>query len=104
MLGLLSAWLRLVGALMLLPITAKQLSSAVHNNEHTATVALLLAHGADSNVSNSVGNTALMSAAKNGNLDIVELLLSHGADVHARDRRNYTAIIFAATFEHTQTV
>lgn len=58
-------------------------------SKHAATIGvleLLLAHGADVNVSNNLGYTALMVAAKNGLLHTVHLLVRSGANVNAVDR------------------
>ena len=45
---------------------------------------LLLSKGADVNIKDIQGKTALIFAATYGNKEIVELLLSNGADVNAK--------------------
>lgn len=44
----------------------------------------------------SLANTSLMLAAKNGHAECCELLLKRGADVHAHNRNGHTAIDLAA--------
>jgi ankyrin repeat protein len=53
-------------------------------------LALVLSAGADVN-QYSNDTTALIDAAKNGQLEIAGLLLQHGADPDAKDGRNWTA-------------
>lgn len=52
---------------------------------------LLLAHGADVNIENDFGETALFSAAGQGCAEVIRLLLEHGADPchHAAPFRNH---------------
>jgi len=54
-----------------------------------------LARGADINIRNDHGNTALMYAAEYGHPEIIRLLLNAGADMKPRDRDNETALIIA---------
>ena len=53
---------------------------------------LLLEWGADVNVRDGDGNTALMFAAYNSHREMVALLLRAGADVHAVNRDGLTAL------------
>lgn len=69
-------------------------------SKHAETIGvleLLLAHGADVNVSNNLGYTALMVAAKNGQLDSVQLLVRSGANVNAVDRPGDSCLTEAVT-------
>lgn len=51
--------------------------------QNTAMVEWLLLDGADPDVRNALGDTALLAAARLGRHDLVRLLLAHGADPHA---------------------
>jgi len=57
----------------------------------------LINQGADVNEQNKSGETALMSAAEDGQRDVCELLIAKGADVNAQNyKTGDTALIFAA--------
>jgi len=61
--------------------------------------------GMDPNVTDEKGNTALISTAKEGHLEIVELLLEKGADIEGRDSKfGGTPLIWAAIRGQTDTV
>jgi hypothetical protein len=62
----------------------------------TASVKKLLAAGADPNVREADGWTALHWAARNGHLRAVELLLDHGARISWSDSEGLTALEWAA--------
>ena len=55
----------------------------------------LLSKGADANVAQADGDTALMAATRLGRYDIVRNLLVHGAQRDQRDGRGRTAFDFA---------
>jgi len=58
--------------------------------------AILNEDGANPNMKNSFGETALFKAAAKGHTDIVNLLLAKGADVHIKDNNGMTAMMEAA--------
>lgn len=60
-----------------------------------ADLKVLLTAGADPNVANGEGSTALMWAATRG-IDSVELLLKSGAHPNGRDAQGFTALMLAA--------
>ena len=78
----------------------KDLFKAVMKND-AATAQTLLNGGADANAAIEVmpgfRTTFLITAATNGNLDIIKALLEHKAQVNAKDAGNETALVAAAT-------
>ena len=64
----------------------------------------LISEGCDSNVKESDGYSALMLAAKSGNIEIVGLLLDNGADVNSRSFNRDSALIIAAGRGHAEIV
>jgi ankyrin repeat protein len=60
--------------------------------------------GANVNNRNRDGETALIMAVINGNIEIIKLLIAAGADVNARDRHEQTALIRAAKKGYTEIV
>ena len=67
-------------------------------------VNLLLEHGADVNLTNNRGRTALMLAARNSNKDsnveTVKLLLEYGANVNVVNNDRMTALMLAACYSN----
>lgn len=62
----------------------------------------LLSKGANINIINDVGDTALHTAAEVGNKSIVQLLLQNGADVNSLNKALETPLHFAATKKDAQ--
>src|SRR5207245_1653184 len=60
------------------------------------TLRLLLKQGADPNVANEEGQTALYFALREYHTDIARALLEAGADINHADRHGDTALILAA--------
>lgn len=58
-------------------------------------IQLMLSHSADSNWSNFLGQTALMSAASVGNIECIKALLAAGAAVDTADEWGLTALHYA---------
>lgn len=68
-------------------------------------VKLLLASKANVNVASSTRKaTALMEAARIGNLEIVEMLLRAGAEIEAANEQQQTALIVAYRHRHTNVI
>ena len=65
-------------------------------------VCAMVSKGANVNVANGDGRTALMRSAKRGYDNIVRFLLDNGADVRARDKNNKTALMGAAKKGHLE--
>ena len=75
-------------------------NTALHRaaSDHRADIVeILLRHGADVEIRDDNGETALHWATGGSlnNVKVVELLLSHGADVNAKDNRGWTALDWA---------
>ncbi|TKS80170.1 KN motif and ankyrin repeat domain-containing protein 4 [Collichthys lucidus] len=67
-------------------------------------VRLLLSHGADANIQDSQGTTALMFAAERGHTHIARLLLERSqCDLTLTDKRGRTALSIAMQGSHTDT-
>jgi len=66
-------------------------------SKNTARVKLLLDKGANTNLRNKKGETALMLAAYRGYTDIASLLLDKGADIEAKNADGRTALMIAST-------
>lgn len=64
----------------------------------------LLIEGADINMRDNDGWTALMSAARDNHLDVIQHLLTAGADIHVRDHDGETALMLAARWGHFEVV
>ena len=67
-------------------------------------VQFLLDHGANVNLTNSSGQTALFAAAENGLVEVVRVLLGHGANVNLTDSSGQTALSAAARQGHVEVV
>lgn len=52
---------------------------------------MLLKHGADPNISDSSGNSALHYAVYNGHEEMVALLLQYNADIEQKTKVEFTA-------------
>jgi hypothetical protein len=64
----------------------------------------IFSRGADVNVRNKYGTTALMKAACNGHERMVHALLTRGANPNLKRNDKFTALALAAFFGHTETV
>jgi len=72
---------------------------------YAETVGLLLSKGAEVNVQGALeGFTALMTAAAEGQLEVVRILLEHGADPSLKDQDGDTAGSFAEENGHAAVV
>jgi len=71
---------------------------------HQDVVVALLEAGADVNIKNHDGWTALHAAAFKGHSGIQQILIEHGADVNARYWNGYTPLMFSARNGPVETV
>ena len=69
-------------------------------NEQPEMVDFLLEKGAQIDIADSAGNTALMGVCFKGYKSIATKLINAGADVNQRNVNGATALTFAATFGH----
>ncbi len=65
------------------------------NNFRIGIIRLLIEYGANVNLQDKDGNTALVFASYNGHTEAVKLLLAAGAKVNLQDDRDYTALYYA---------
>ena len=70
---------------------------------HSGTVRDMIASGANVNVRDEHGNTALIEAARNGHDDVVRTLLASGADVNVKNDEGKTALMLALQGGHDET-
>ena len=63
-------------------------------------VRLLIGYGADVNMRDEFGVSALIAASLNGNETVVQLLLQNGAEVNMQDREHVSALIAASSSGH----
>ena len=64
----------------------------------------LLSKGADVNLRNNIGNSALILAAEHGHIDIVDVLVDAGADVKMQNDYGQSALMLATENGHLQVV
>jgi len=76
------------------------LMMAVKKKENTQATAWLLERGADPDVRNFSGRSALHLAARDGRTEQVKLLLAEGAAVNMRDERGDTPLQYAHNANH----
>ncbi|NXN79638.1 ANR26 protein, partial [Bombycilla garrulus] len=72
------------------------LMHAVHYEQEKC-VAVLLEHGADPNLADADGNTALHLAVLSGNTTVAGLLLEHNANSDAQNQEGYTPLNIAVS-------
>jgi ankyrin repeat protein len=67
----------------------------IATGKHKSVAETLINHGADVNQKTTSGDTPLLLAARNNNLEVVKLLIKRGADVNYQDKDARTALEFA---------
>ena len=70
---------------------------ALYKN-HIKIVELLLKNGADLNIQEKIGYTALMYAAGKLNKEVVEILLKNGTDPNIQDYRGNIALVSTTVY------
>ena len=76
--------------------TNDELILAIDSGDEEKVTRLLEQPGIDVNVRNIDGETALIRAVENGNIDISKMLVEAGADVNVRNNDGNTALILAS--------
>ena len=76
-------------------LTGRDGETALMDANTPAKIKLLVAHGAQLNARDNEGRTALMHAVDRGEVDVVEALLQAGADASIRDAKGTTALMRA---------
>ena len=71
---------------------------------NTQVAQVLIQHGANLNLTDADGKTALMMASLGGFHDIAQLLLQHGADLCAKSKYGKNALDFARSFDRQDVV
>jgi ankyrin repeat protein len=71
-------------------------------NAHHDAARMLLARGADPNLTNDREQTPLAGAAFKGDAVMIRLLVDHGAEIDGRCADGKTALIFAAMFDRVE--
>lgn len=85
-----------------IPLSAEEISS--NHKRFNRILTLLLEHGANVNLANKDGHTALMGASFRGDIGKVKILLEHGADVSLKSADGHTALMHAAERYNTEIV
>ena len=67
---------------------------------HDKCVEAVVRSGADVNMKDKDGSTALMSATVQGEMKCVEILIAAGADVNHKNNDGETALFFALHYDH----
>ena len=65
---------------------------------------ILIVLGADVNMPDIYGKTALIQAVRAGHAEIVKLLINAGIDVNIKSDAEWTPLIFASRNGHTEIV
>ncbi len=74
------------------------------SEEHRKMIKLLIDNGADVNIENLNGRTALINAVYNKELEMIKLLLKYGADANALSRWGISALSVAKERNYTEIV
>lgn len=71
----------------------------IKNEEYKELIAFLILNKADINAKNNQGQTPLMVALKNGDIDAFNALIAGGADIAVKDKNGKTALFYAESLK-----
>lgn len=74
------------------------IESVMENDANIDDIRELISRGADVNMKDQQGWTALMWASGKGDKEVVEVLISNGADVNLKGKTDMTALMYAALY------
>jgi ankyrin repeat protein len=79
------------------------LGTALHTSSRRDHFKVIQSHGADVNAPGRWGQTPLLFASEQGNLEVLQWLLEHGTDVNVKDEEsNWTSLHLAAHYGHLE--
>lgn len=93
-----------VHAALVLAVSPSEFFYAVHEGQTSFVKHLINVEGADVNMKNDHGETALLMAAHEGHDSMVSLLLDKGANPNAASQSRETPIVWACFWEHEPVV
>lgn len=76
----------------------------IKNEEYRELIAFLVLNKADINAKNNQGQTPLMAALKNGDIDAFNALIAGGADTLLKDNNGKTALFYAESLKGSSTL
>ena len=76
----------------------------IKNEDYRELIAFLILNKADINAKNNQGQTPLMVALKNGDIDAFNALTAGGADVTIKDNNGKTALFYAESLKGSSTL
>lgn len=76
----------------------------IKNEEYRELIAFLVLNKADINAKNNQGQTPLMAALKNGDIDAFNALIAGGADTSLKDNNGKTALFYAESLKGSSTL
>ena len=77
---------------------------AVKYDKFRTLARLLIEYGANVNLEDNIGRTALIWASGEGDIEIVRLLIEYGATVNHQSKRGRTALVLASLNGHIEVV
>ena len=76
----------------------------IKNEEYRELIAFLILNKVNINAKNNQGQTPLMAALKNGDIDAFNALIAGGADISLKDNNGKTALFYAESLKGSSTL